>query len=95
MSESETTPRKQTSLEWNFKKDADRDTKERAEEGAEKEAETPSAEDGAEKGTEQWADCTQPFNKLGSLSSPDKWKAFTQELEVARLRRIADAEERG
>ena len=61
-----------------------------AEEGAEK-----GAEKGADSGTEQWAACTpSPFKKLRSVSSPEQWKAFTKELEVSRLRRIAEAEDR-
>ena len=87
MSESETTPRKQTRLEWSFKKGTSKDSLEGAEEWVEK---------GADSGTEQWAASTpSPFKKLRSISSPEQWKAFTEELEVSMLRRIADAKDRG
>ena len=87
MSGSETTPRKQARLEWSFKKGAETDAKEGAEEVSEK---------GADSGSEQWAVCTpSPFKKLRSVSSPEQFTAFTKELEVSRLRRIAEAEGRG
>ena len=86
MSGSETTPRKQSRLEWSFKKGAY--------ECAEKEA-TQDAEEGADSGSEKLAACTpSPYKKLKSMSSPEKYKAFLEDLEVTRLHRIAEAEDR-
>ena len=95
MSGSETTPRKQSRLEWSFKKGGEKDAKEGGDEGGEEGAEK-GAEKGADSGTEQWAACTpSPFKKLRSVSSPEQWKAFTKELEVSRLLRIKEADDRG
>ena len=87
----ETTPKKQSCLEWSFKRGNEGGAEEGAEEGAEK-----AAEEGADPGSEQWAPCTpSPFKKVRSFSSEGHWKAFTEELEATRLRRVAEAKDRG
>ena len=83
---SETTPKKQLCLEWSFKRGA--------EGGGERGAEG-GAEEGADLGAEQWAPSPSPFKKVRSFSSEEQWKAFNEELEATRMRRIADAEDRG
>ena len=78
MSGTETTPRKQTNLEWSFSKST--------EEGEKEELEVDTK-------IEQWATSTpSPFKNLRSNSSPEQWKAFNEELEAARLQNIADAQ---
>ena len=85
MSQGETTPKKvrrQSSLEWSFKKGRSR---EKVEEDPEKEADP---------GTEKWPLTPSPFKKVKSRSNPEQWKAFTKDLETTRLMRIQEAKDR-
>ena len=70
----ETTPKKQSCLEWSFKR----------------------GNDDRDEESEQWAPCTpSPFKKVRAFSSEGQWKAFTEDLEATRLRRIAEVKDRG
>ena len=72
MSESETTPRKQTRLEWSFKKGSDKE--ERGEEGG-GEKEKPFAE-------------VSPFKKLEEKMSTEQFQGFKRKLESEREEKV-------